>query len=90
MKRIIVLVLIGFVTQLAASDETLFFSAGSEGEAEWQKFIKDDPVLEFAERVNQRAEADPLWKENYMLAHYRAFVYEANDYAVTKFKKQKK
>jgi hypothetical protein len=56
---------------------------------DWETFRKGDPVLEFCERVNNRAVARPDWHRNYTYAHYYAFVDEANAYALEKYKKSK-
>src|SRR5947209_20152737 len=44
---------------------------------EYQELVAKDPVLQFVERVNERAVKDPIWKQNYALALYRTFGDEA-------------
>lgn len=41
--------------------------------AEYKELVAKDPVLQFIERVNDRAVKNPIWKVNYALALDRAF-----------------
>ena len=41
--------------------------------AQYKELVAKDPVLQFVERVNERAVKDPIWNQNYALALYRTF-----------------
>lgn len=50
--------------------------------AEYKALVAKDPVLQFVERVNERAVNDPIWNENYALALYRTFGDEARQHLI--------
>lgn len=50
--------------------------------AEYKELVAKDPVLQFIERVNERAPKDPIWSENYALALYRTFGEEARQHMI--------
>lgn len=49
---------------------------------EWEEMIKNDPVLQFVEKVNNNSVNNPVWENDFRRAHYEEFNKSVSEHCI--------